>query len=236
MKQSLLMQNMRRLTLQTFNTQDTIDKISQTKYPLIAIPFWGTTALVKLSRLTQAQISLCGDISLIETKKDKIKKKKIKNEDIIEYAKTMHRLAEQALISPTYEQIINIVGGNSVNEKARKELSAAKEKLKNCPLNSERKKLETEINQLTVWIDLLLPEDFLSAIVCYTLSVNETDIKKVIDKILLDSAILAERGHNSPADHVKDFVFTEFNKTDFNKRSWIALGEWREKQQEKKTG
>ena len=46
--------------------------------------------------------------------------------------------------------------------------------------------------------------------------------------MLLEAAILAERGHNNPADHIHG-IFTDFMKDDINKRAWILLTEEREK-------
>lgn len=208
-------------------TIETIDLIS---HPLIIIPFRGKPAPVVVRKLTQAQLSLCGEISLIETDKDKKKLKKLKTKDRIEYARVLHKIAEQSLIAPTYDQILSILKANKLNEKAQADLSQAKEKLKSCNITNERKKLEKEIDMLSVWIDLLLPEDFLSAVACIAWSINETDIKKVTDKILLESAILAKRGNDNPHDHVKDFVFTEFNKIDFDKRAWLLYDEELNKQ------
>jgi len=44
---------------------------------------------------------------------------------------------------------------------------------------------------------------------------------------LIEAAILAERGHDNPANHLNG-NFTDFMKDDINKRAWLLLEDERE--------
>lgn len=214
--------------------KDIISPFEQAVYPVYFLSFHGKQVPVVLRKLTQAQLSNCGEFSLIETKKDRmLKNKKLKTKDLIEYGRVMHTIAEQSLVSPTYAQIMDMLKANDLYKNAYNQLNEARKKLQNCPLEKERRELEIRIDELTVWVDLLLPEDFLGGIITVALGINETDIKKVSDDLLFECALLAKRGHCNPVDHVKDFVFTEFNKKDFNRRAWQIYDEEMERLKQK---
>jgi hypothetical protein len=83
-----------------------------------------------------------------------------------------------------------------------------------------------------IWTDYLLPEDFTAFIASYALGIDKGDIKKVSEKMLLEAAALAEKGHDNPADHL-DGIWPEVQKgfylDDINKRAWQILQEYRDK-------
>jgi len=193
-------------------------------------PFFGTPVPVMLRELTQAQIMACGSFSLIETFKDKIERQqKSDNLDldtVIEYSEKHNEICKRALLKPTYDEIIEMITDTKIEE-ARNKLKELKERIKETPRGEERTKIEHEIDSLRVWTDLILPDDFTSFIVSYTLNIEKSDIKELTREVLLNAAILAEQGHDNPADHVTG-KFTDFMKDDINSRAWIILRDARE--------
>jgi hypothetical protein len=183
--------------------------------------------IVKIRELTQAQIMACGEFSLIQTMADKIKQKKLKRHEIVAYAEQQHTVARAALVSPTYDEIIERIG-NGINIDARKtELAELKKKVEGLTPGPQRSALEEEIDSYRIWIDLILPDDFLGTIVAYSLGYNKSDIKLITEKMLLEAAWLAEKGHDNPHDHVGSGTFTDFNKYDIDRRAWMVLDDYR---------
>lgn len=215
---------------QTFNETSTLEAIADVTYQIIMAPFHGAMVSVKARKLTDAQISECGPISLIETFEDKIRQKKGKHNmrEILAYCDRMNKIVRKALVAPTYEQIMEVVANDEIVHKSRVILDELKAKLKSTPSGFERRALEEEIDSLAVWTDLLLPEDFLGTIVAWTLSVNDSDIKEVTESMLLEAAILAEKGHDNPHNHISG-RFTPFHEKDIDKRSWAILKKERDK-------
>jgi hypothetical protein len=205
-----------------------IEQIEAIEYPILFIPFHGTPVPVQVRELTQAQLMSCGNFSLIETLEDKIRmdSKKCKISDIVAYAERNHNIVKQALINPTYDQLFKIVGTNNKVKEAKKELAELKKKIGSTKSGPQRSKLEEEIDNMRIWCDLILPNDFMSYVVSHALGINKSDIKTISQNMLLDAAVLAERGHDNPADHI-DGRFTPFMKDDINKRAWFLLNQKR---------
>lgn len=203
---------------------DVSKEIEAAAYPVLLVPFHGTPVPVKLRELTQAQLMACGNFSLIETLEDKIrtKTKKIRIGDVIAYAERNHNIVKAALISPTYEQIKKILSQNIKVEEAREKLKELKEKLQHVKKGIQRSALEEEIDCMRIRCSFLLPDDFISYIVCYSLGIDKSDIKEISERMLVDAAILATRGNDNPADHI-DGKFTPFMKDDINRRAWYLF-------------
>jgi hypothetical protein len=211
-----------------------IEKLEIAQYPLVYTTWNGNQAFVKCRMLTPIQIQSCGDFSLIKTEQDKLNNdRKLTTQELTEYACIMHKIVEASLVSPTYEQIMSMAQANTLWEKSKKELDELTELCKSIPLNdNRRKRAEDEISKKRIWVDLILPEDFMSYIFCYALNLNKSDIAKVGEKILIDAAILADRWGKTPSYYVKG-MFTEFNTIDIDRRAMIELHNFREAQKGK---
>lgn len=208
-----------------------LEQIRDAKNQIILAPFHGVMVPVMVQELTEAQILACGNFSLIETFQDKINAKKMTTGKnllkVIEYTQTQHELCRRSLISPSYDQIIKAVSNSSVDD-AKKRINEQKEKLKSTPAGKERDELLLELDKLSIWADFILPSDFTGVIVAYALGIEKSDIKSVTREMLLEAALLAQRGKDNPADHIKG-AFTDFNRGDINRRAWIILEEEKKK-------
>ena len=97
------------------------------------------------------------------------------------------------------------------------------------PAGPRRTAFERETDGMRVWIDLLLPEDFMAGVVTYALGITKSDIKEVTENALYSAAVLAKIGNDNPADHLHG-IFTDYMRDDINLRAAIILKE-REKEQ-----
>ena len=217
-----------------FNESASLEQMGDAQYPILSVLFNGTPVLVKIKELNQANIMACGDFSLIETLEDKIglKSKNIKIRDIIAYAERNHAIVKEALVSPTYEQIFEMIGIDPSIKEKKKLIGELKKKITQLKPGPKRSAIEEELDTLRIRCNYFLPDDFISWIVAYTLKINRTDIKKITAKILLDSAILAKLGNDNPANHI-DGDFTPFNKDDINRRAWIEHGKFLQENKKK---
>lgn len=224
------MNNGKPSTLKTFNPAETLQQIRDEVIQVIMVPFYGTMVPVQVRLLTDAQITACGSISLIETFEDKIrqKNKRLDMREILAYSERMHRIVEEALVAPTYKQIMEQFAHAPKLLDAKQELDKLKKKLRSEPNRMERKALEQEIDSMKLWVNYILPEDFIATIVSFVLDIDRSDIKKVTRDILLECAYLAERGHDNPHEHCQG-RFTPFMQKDFDRRAWAALDEERKK-------
>jgi len=208
-----------------------VQDFADAAYPLVRVLFSGEWVYVKLRKLNQAQILSLGDFSLIETFQDKIRRKELERKltmrEVVAYAERHHQIVMAALVSPTYDEVVQAAGVDPRTEEKREELKRLRELLRETPEGKERRELEERIDSILVWVDLILPEDFTAMIVGFTLGLDESDIKAVSEEMLIQAAVLAERGHDNPADHI-DGRFTAFNRDDINRRAWVLLNRFRE--------
>jgi len=225
------------LTRSSFIQSETVtsEQLEALQYPVVMVPFNGNMVPVKLRELSSIQIQACGNFSLIETFNDKVlgKSKKLSQKDIIEFSEIHHKIAQEALVKPTYDEIMKIYENDEKIKQARESIKEIKEKLHILPRGPARSELEEELTSYEIWTNMILPNDFLAFIVSYSLGVDKSDIKKITEDILLDAAILAERGKDNPADHVKG-RFTDYMLDDINKRAWTILAEYKDNKQKKK--
>ena len=153
----------------------------------------------------------------------------MKMRDIVAYAEIQHKIVKAALVTPTYDEIMDKLGKNTKTEKIKATLDALKKKLEYTPRGRERTLLEEEIDSMKIWTDLILPEDFVGYIVAEATGVNKSEIKNISEEMLLDAAVLAEKGSKRPSEILcSDGFWTPFMLADIDKRAWLALYEYRE--------
>ncbi len=206
-----------------------LDDFADAKYPILTIPFYGAPVPVKLRELTQVQVRACGDFSLIKTFEDKVRSmsRPPTMQEINAYAARYHRLAEASLVAPTYDEILGLFKSDETVRGSQAKLDELEDNLREASKGPKRAALEEEIESMRVWCELILPMDFLSAIMSYALGLDKSDIQEVSDETLLEAAMLADRGRDNPADHM-DGRFTPFMREDINRRAWMALHQWKE--------
>ena len=197
-----------------------IDEIEMAQYPIVAVPMYGQIVFVKLRRLTEAQIRACGDFSLIGIAFDKNRKPTM--QDLRDYSAMQQKIVESALVSPSYDKLMEIVGAGSRVKEDREKLHELECKLFPMPDGPEKKDLLDQITRLEMFAEFILPNDFSAAIFAYAVGIADSDIGSITDDMLLEAARLATLGHDNPANHISG-NFTDFNIGDINRRAWYLL-------------
>jgi hypothetical protein len=205
-----------------------IEAIRAAEFQLIAAPWKKTIIFVTVRKLSATQIMACGNFSLIETEEYQREKARPTNwKRYCEYAEQTAKICRASLVSPTYAQIFEVIGKKAFNEEARARFIEIKKEISEMQRGPARQELEKQNEATRVLWEFLLPEDFVSAIVTYALDSENEVIKSLTDDILLELAILAEKGHDNPSDHL-DGKLSAFNKIDIDRCAMYALYKYRE--------
>lgn len=190
-------------------------------YPAMMVPFFGVPLPVIVRKLNHTQIKSCGNFSLIETIDDIInKKRKLSVAEMLAYSETQYAIVKKSLVSPTYDQIMGLSKADELRINAEKEIQEIDRLIEELPIGPKRSRIEKEKDNLRMELDFILPADFVSSIIAFALSINETDIKEVSEDMLYEAATLAKLGHDNPYNHLHG-NFSEFNREDINNRAWL---------------
>jgi hypothetical protein len=201
-----------------------LEQIEMAEFPVIFAPFHKVMVPVLLRELSEVQIRACGDFSLIETVTEP--KKTPTFEEILEYSRLQYKITQAALIRPSYADLMRVVGADKSVLAAHDRVLEIERELFPLPEGPEKKEFMLEAQRLEMMSEYLLPSDFTAYVFSYAVGLAKSDIKKVSEKMLLDAAVLAEKGHDNPADHVAG-NFTDFNRDEINLRAWYVLHEER---------
>lgn len=208
--------------------------IAGAEFPLIVAPWKGVLIPIKVRKMSATQIMACGNFSLIET--DSYQREKEKPTEwsrYCQYAEQTHKLCRASMVSPTYERVFEIVGRKDFNAEMKAQFLEIKQKIGTMQRGPARKELEQKNEATRVLWEFLLPDDFMSAIVTWQLESDNEGIKSLTTDILLELAILAEKGHDNPSDHV-DGTLTAFHRLDIDRQAFVAHAEWKRKNATKK--
>jgi hypothetical protein len=209
----------------TSKARTALEVIKDAEYPLVASLWKGTSVLVRVRELSEVQLLACGNFSLINL--GEISSGPFSWHEWAEYAEQNYKILRACLVSPTYDEIFAIAGQGTMIKDSEARFREVDDLIESMPRGPARQALEKERDALRCTFDLILPDDFVAPIVAYVTGIGKTDIKKVTRDMLLSAAILAERGHDNPADHI-DGAFTAFNRNDINRRAWFVLEDERE--------
>jgi hypothetical protein len=202
-----------------------LDVIHDAEYPLIPACWKGTPVLVRVRELSQVQLMACGNFSMINL--GELGEGPFVWKKWTAYAEQNYRILKACLVAPSYEEVFELVGKGAAVKEAEARFRELDDLIGQLPRGPMRQGFERERDTTRCMFDLMLPEDFIGPIVSYAVGVHKSDIKKITRDMLLDAAVLAERGHDNPSDHIEG-VFTAFNRDDINRRAWAVLVEEQE--------
>ena len=208
------------------NKESTITNFADAEFPLIAAAWKGVPIIVKVRELSQVQLMACGNFSLIDLQAEKEGPFDWKRWS--QYADQHVKLLKAGLVSPTYNQLYELVHQGDMVKNAEQAFKDIEFMLQDMPRGPKRQELEKERDSLRCLFDLMFPDDFTAPIVAYLVGIGKTDIKSVTKDMLLTAAVLAERGHDNPSDHI-DGVFSAFNRDDINRVAWSLLEDERDR-------
>ena len=204
-----------------------LNPIEAAEFSLILAHWKGSPCIVKVRELSDLQIQACGNFSLIETDKYKWSKAqtKVQWKELLAYANQNVKICRAALISPTYDEIFNIVGQSGFCENVKRQVENVNVMLRDMQEGPAKQELEAIRDSLIMAWDIILPEDFIADVVDYALGMRKTDIKKVTEDMLFNAECLSQRHHKATHEFLKGGVFSDFNIRDIDTRGPIIYEE-----------
>ena len=211
-----------------------IQKMGEASFPVLPLPFNGTTVFCKVRCLNRVQLRAVGEFNLIDIRTS-VEKEEPSLQDMINVINWQEALIKETLISPTFEEIHDKVYGqdNRITE-LKEKLELIRNKIKEVPAN-ERAPLVKEADSIELYIGSLLPDDFMNAVTTWATGVDRSDIKKLTREMLLEAAILASNGRDNPASHMEG-DFLDIHKDEINKTAWIVYNEFQRDKEKEKSG
>jgi hypothetical protein len=204
----------------------------------VQVPFNSTDVWCQLRCLNLSQIESCGsgNMSNIELKNYK----DLSKEEIIQVRNYQEALCKAVLNIPTFDEITILIGRKDfVITKKREELANIRahiESAKDILSQSQIELLETETDNIELFIGFILPADTMIFLTRWAMGNDVSDIKKLTRERLLEAAFLARAGNNNPSDHLSG-VFTDHNKVDINRTAWGLYLEYeKNRETEKRIG
>jgi hypothetical protein len=192
--------------------------------PLLMAPFYETLEPIIIRRLNYTQIRACGNFSLIETMRDIVesKSRKATLEQMVEYSELQYKILKAALVNPTYDEIMSLNKLDLLRVNAEKELEEIEDIIKELPPGIKKNELMESYYITRMNSEYLLPTDFVTFVMRFALSQDETDIKLVTEEMLFEAAIRSTvgGGSGSIADNLPG-NFSDFNKVDIENRGRI---------------
>lgn len=208
-----------------------------TKYPVLIAPFYSKPVPVVVRRLEHIDALRIGISVIPDTHTNIAAKKNIDYRQMLEYVRKHNDILRTVMIRPTYAEVVQAFGVYDNSAQIKTELAKLKKEIVGIPPGPAKTELEKEIAAMEVQIESIFPNDFCAAVTSFALQLEGTDIEKLSEDILRDAAIMAERGHDNPADHIGgnferwpgDKLLTE----DINRRAIYLLEQerhWKDRQ------
>lgn len=219
-----------------FKGTDGMSVIKDNTEFLIALPWNNVIGIFKIRMLNATQIRACGNFTTLNFEDDDSDDIKSQSLDDIIALKRMHEnIAKNCMVSPTYEEVYAFIGNTELINSMRERCVLLREDIKHIEDIKEVEECSKQLDMIELYIEFLLPDDFLASLTTVIVQRDNTDIRKCTKEMLFDAAVLAERGHNDPATHITG-LFTDFQKDDLNKYAWIELAKYREMEAMEKSG
>lgn len=203
-----------------------LDSMEESAFPVLVLPFNGVLIPVKVRCLNDTQIRSLGEFSLIDISKGGDENAIANISSIIKIKNFQEKLVRETLISPTMAEIEEKIYGKDEGIKSKlKRLESLVEKIKQLSIDEQKEAVE-ELESLELFTGYLLPTDFMNSVCSWALGTDRSDIKKVSREMLFEAAVLAEKGHDNPSDHIHG-EFTTLHKAEIDKASWMVLNDYK---------
>lgn len=191
-------------------------------YHWVYVPVNNSFAWIQLRTSNATQLESCGAISLIESIG---KVKDATDDDMVDMRNTMENICKIAMNNPTFDEFVQMVTDSDiVHSKMRLELERIKAIDCTGLSATEKDEIDSKVHELELHLAYLLPENTFDFIVRWAIGADVSDIKKVSHEKLLEAAILATNGHDSPHDHLIG-CFSDRDMSDLDKTAWSVYNE-----------
>lgn len=208
-----------------------LEKIELIEHPLIAVLWKGEQVFVKVQELSDIQIQAIGNMSLIEVDKTNVTFDWRAWE---QFAEQQHRIVKASLLSPTYEQLFEMIGKTEFMKDTEKTFIELSKEIANMDKGPGKKLAEQRASSLRALFDLILPNDFTAGVTQYAIGTNKTDIKMITKDILWNCYVLHKRCGGRPSDYCSGRL-NDFNKRDID-NSALYYGDQRVEREAKMKG
>jgi len=219
-----------------YSLEETERLIAENTEKIVMLPWNGNYIPFKLRMLNSTQMKACGDFSVVsianeEQEQDNAldidKGEQFKN--ILSLKNTQEKMLEMALVSPTFDEICNILNASDLIISIRATLAKCDEAIKTATdLTMEQTaELVKRVEDYKLYLAFLYPEDFIGAFVQYIVQREHTDIDIISRKILLEVGLSADKFGGRPSDFLEG-NFTEYQKQDMDKASSSIVFQYRE--------
>lgn len=196
-------QNRYRSPALTASDEPSVQHMEAIKYPVIVVPFYGKMVPVVVKRLEHIDALQIGNFSVIpDFHADVVAKNRVDFRRMQEYVEIHNAILKAVMVRPTFDEVLEMTGKYEDHKRIKAEIAEVQKMINGLKPGPKRSQLETEISAMEVQIDCVLPNDFTAAVVAASLQLEGTDVEKLSEEILRDAAIMAERAHDNPADHI----------------------------------
>jgi hypothetical protein len=194
----------------------------------IPVPVNGVRIWMELRTLNASQLDACGAVSLCKTQQER--KEAPSYTEAIEIRNRQEKIIRETMNRPTFDEFLAVISDSDfVLAKKREELAEIK-KIDISTLSEEEKRdIEARCNELELALAFLIPEDTFNFLTEWALCSDVSDIKRLSHEQYLKAALLAERGHDNPSDHLSG-VFTDRDKIDIDNTAWGVFADFRREQ------
>ena len=177
---------------------------------------------IQLRTSNATQLESCGAMTLIDNLG---KSKEATPEELIDMRNGMEAICKTTMNNPTFDEFVKMATDSDiVHSKMRLELERIKAIDCTGMSATEKDIIDTKVRELELHLAFLLPENTFDFIVRWAIGADVSDIKKVSHDKLLEAAILASNGHDSPHDHLVGY-FSDRDMSDIDKAAWGVYNE-----------
>jgi hypothetical protein len=201
----------------------------------VLVPFNDVPVWCKLRCLNQTQLESCGGVSLVNFVKG-VSEKVPTTKEMIDIRNTQEAMAKMCLVIPSFDEIMKLITDEDlVIQGIKKQITELKDVDPKTLPPTKRKDLEEELFKLEISVAFLLPEDAIGFLTSWALGIDVSNIKDITEDQLFSAALLAEKGHDNPTDHINGY-FVDRDKPDLDTCAWNVLHKRREQESNKKGG
>lgn len=189
----------------------------------VYVPVNSTFAWMQLRTSNATQLESCGAVTLIERLGSA---KDASAEELLDMRNNMESICKITMNNPTFDEFAQMVTDSDiVHSKLRLEVERLKAVDCTGMSATERDYIDTKLREYELHLAFMLPENTFDFIVRWAIGADVSDIKKISRDKLLESAILASNGHDSPHDHIVG-CFTDRDMSDIDKSAWSIYNEY----------
>lgn len=221
--------------------QTEAERLYDISYPILIAPWHAgfpvdpsKTTAIRVRRLGDSAVLASGDFGLIKSFSNKLSSNTPPTvQEMNAYATRLDEICSLCLVNPTYNELMDIAGAHVDRDAIKKQLEEIKALYSRLPKGLERAQAKKEYEALELTSKFLLPPDFMAFVVHYATGQDQNDIDDMTEKMLMNCAVLATKGHDNPHDHFPGRITPRVVR-EFDNRAWVLFDEDQRERAKKK--